>query len=133
MITHDTVHENPNLQSDEAVQVQAWLDEYSGSSVALADLLCDRHAADPQHVALRYTDASGGERTYTFAELRELSARFAGVLGSLSLVRGDRVATLLPQVSGAGNRSPCAVAAWGRPRAVVHRLRATGDQLPAGE
>jgi acetyl-CoA synthetase len=35
--------------------------------------------------------------TYSFREMRDRSARFAGVLRSLGVGRGDRVATLLPK------------------------------------
>src|SRR4051812_7077551 len=95
MITHDTIRDHVDQQS--AAHVQSWLDEYGGPSIGLAHLLCDRHAADPTRVALRYESATGEERPYTFAELRDLSARFAGVLAGLGVARGDRVATLLPK------------------------------------
>jgi acetyl-CoA synthetase len=83
--------------SEDEAKVRTWLAEYGGPEVVLAELLCDRHAADPKRIALRYEDAAGQERAYTFAELRDLSARCAGVLASLGVGRGDRVATLLPK------------------------------------
>ena len=82
-------------QEDIQGQVQAWLNEYDGANVPVAHLLCDRHAQDPDRVALRYEDANGKAATYTFTELRDLSAKCAGVLHSLGVAKGDRVATLL--------------------------------------
>ncbi len=45
-----------------------------------------------------WEDWQGTERRVTFGELQELSNRFAGVLESLGVERGDRVATLLPSL-----------------------------------
>ncbi len=84
-------------QEDIQGQIQAWLNEYDGANVAVAHLLCDRHAQEPDRVALRYEDATGKATTYTFTELRDLSAKCAGVLHSLGVAKGDRVATLLPK------------------------------------
>ncbi len=87
------------LSSPEDVQgqIQAWLKEYGDPNVAAAHLLCDRHTQEPDRVALRYEDPVGQTTTYTFAELRDLSAKCAGVLHSLGIGKGDRVATLLPK------------------------------------
>ena len=82
---------------DAQVQVQTWLKEYGGPDVAVAHLLCDRHAQEPDRVALMYEDAAGRATRYTFAELRDLSARCAGVLRALGVAKGVRVATLLPK------------------------------------
>jgi acetyl-CoA synthetase len=82
---------------DIQTQVQRWLSEYSGAGIAVAELLCDRHARMPERIALFYEDASGQEARITFAELRERSARFAGALQRLGVAKGDRVATLLPK------------------------------------
>ena len=78
-------------------QIAVWQAEHTGPAVALADLLCDRHAAPADRLALRDQDAAGTARTYSFAELRDHSARFASVLRSLGVAQGDRVATLLPK------------------------------------
>ncbi len=86
-----------NSEEDLQVQLKAWLTEYGGANVRLAELLCDRHAREPGRIALRYEDASGRQARYTFAELRNLSAQFAGVLHNLGVSRGDRVAVLLPR------------------------------------
>jgi acetyl-CoA synthetase len=79
------------------VQIRDWLAVYGGRAVAPAALLCDRHADDPSRLAARCVDAAGQETTLTFAELRDRSARFAGVLRDLGVGKGDRVATLLPK------------------------------------
>src|SRR5262249_49081216 len=76
-------------------QARAWLAEYGGPRVSAAPLLCDRHPAE--QVALVYEDAAGREERLTFGQLRERSARLAGVLRALGVGRGDRVATLLPK------------------------------------
>ncbi|MBA3474129.1 MAG: AMP-binding protein [Rubrobacter sp.] len=78
-------------------QVREWLSAYSGESVTVAELLCDRFAGDGEKVALYYEDGEGREEELTFARLRELSALFAGVLRELGVDKGDRVATLLPK------------------------------------
>jgi acetyl-CoA synthetase len=85
----------------DAARIDARLQElvsaYSGDSVAVADLLCDRFADDGEKVALFYEDDEGREEELTFARLRELSASFAGALRELGVDEGDRVATLLPK------------------------------------
>ena len=87
------------LSAPEAVQaqVQTWLKEYGHPEVAIAHLLCDRHAQAPDTVALVYEDAAEREARYTFPELRDLSAKWAGVLYGLGVTKRDRVATLLPK------------------------------------
>jgi acetyl-CoA synthetase len=101
MIAHSDLsrerHADAAVASDVEALVDGWLRDYGGPRIAVAHLLCDRHAADPRRIALRYEDAAGREETYTFAELRELSARFAGVLAGLGVIPGDRVATLVPK------------------------------------
>jgi acetyl-CoA synthetase len=59
--------------------------------------VCDRHAGDPQRIALIVEEENGSARRFTFHELRALSNRLANVLSAHGLVRGDRVAVLLPQ------------------------------------
>jgi acetyl-CoA synthetase len=78
-------------------QIHAWLAVYDRPAVNVASLLCDRHSVDRHRLALHYEDAAGWEAVLTFAELRDRSARFAGVLHELGVAAGDRVATLLPK------------------------------------
>src|SRR5262249_6189006 len=77
--------------------VRDWLAAYDRPAVNVAALICDRHAADSDRLALRYEDAAGQEIALTFTDLRDRSARFAGVLRDLGVAKGDRVATLLPK------------------------------------
>lgn len=58
---------------------------------------CDRYAT-PGRVALNWEGQGGECATYTFAQLKDLSARFANFLVSQGVQPGDRVAGLLPRV-----------------------------------
>lgn len=64
----------------------------------IAHEVCDRHASEPNRVAVFWVGKDGREERITFAELKELSNRFANVLRSLGVQEGDRVACLLPKV-----------------------------------
>lgn len=57
----------------------------------------DRHAADPKKVAIFYVSPDGREQKYTFREMKNLTSRFANVLRSLGVNKGDRVARMLPR------------------------------------
>ena len=59
--------------------------------------ICDRHAGIGDRTALHFENARGEERTFTFAELKRLSDRFANALAGLGIRRGDRVGIILPQ------------------------------------
>ncbi len=78
-------------------QLQTWLSTFDADTISVAGILCDQHAEDPQKTALLYEDALGNSARYTFAQLRDLSSRLAGVLKALGVTKGDRVATLLPK------------------------------------
>ncbi len=78
-------------------RVADWTATYGASDVSLADLLCDRHARNPHHVAAYFVDAAGKQEALTFAALRDRSAQFASVLRDLGVGKCDRVATLLPR------------------------------------
>jgi len=61
----------------------------------------DRHVAAGrgQQAALIYDSAMTGQtRSFTYAELTDLVARFAGVLASQGVVKGDRVILYMPMV-----------------------------------
>jgi propionyl-CoA synthetase len=61
----------------------------------------DRHvdAGRGDQAALIYdSPVTGTQRTYTYAQLRDEVARFAGVLAGLGVGRGDRVVVYLPMV-----------------------------------
>ena len=59
--------------------------------------VCDRHAGIGDRVAVHVENAQGVERTFTFADLKRLSDRFANALAGLGVRRGDRVGVILPQ------------------------------------
>ncbi len=58
---------------------------------------CDRHIA-PGKIALEWEDQSGQRASYTFEQLRDLSAQFAGFLTSQGIGAGDVVGGLLPRI-----------------------------------
>lgn len=61
----------------------------------------DRHIADGRadQAALIYdSPVTGTKRTYTYAELLDETARFAGVLRELGVSKGDRVVIYLPMI-----------------------------------
>jgi propionyl-CoA synthetase len=61
----------------------------------------DRHVADGrgEQAALIYdSPVTGSQRTYTYAELLDETARFAGVLRGLGVGKGDRVVIYLPMI-----------------------------------
>jgi propionyl-CoA synthetase len=61
----------------------------------------DRHVAagrGEQAALVHDSPVTGTTRTYSFAELRDEVARFAGVLAGLGVGRGDRVVIYLPMV-----------------------------------
>ena len=59
--------------------------------------VCDRHAGIGGRIAVYVENAQGVERTFTFADLKRLSDRFANALAGLGVRRGDRVGVILPQ------------------------------------
>ncbi len=74
----------------------AWLDGLPNGGLNIAHEAVDRHAARrPDHVALRFLAKQGVDRELTYAELAELSARFANVLDSLGVAAGERVFGLM--------------------------------------
>lgn len=70
----------------------------SGSLTALNACVecCDRHAL-PGRIALFWEGRDGQRESWTFAELQQRAAQFAGFLASQGLGPGDRVAGLLPR------------------------------------
>ncbi|MBP2232110.1 acetyl-CoA synthetase [Azospirillum agricola] len=60
--------------------------------------VCDRWAErEPDRLALIHKRRGGGVEEYRFADIRALSNRFANVLATHGVARGDRVGILLPQ------------------------------------
>ncbi len=58
---------------------------------------CDRHCGE-NRLALRYISTAGELQTFTFEDLRTMSARVANMLRAEGVVAGDVVAGLLPRV-----------------------------------
>ena len=94
-----------NLGSyEEAVRNFRWEDVekhftwYKTGKVNMAYEAIDRHVEEGRgnRTALLYSDATRDER-YTFADLARLSNRFANVLRSLGVKRGDRVFIYMPR------------------------------------
>ncbi len=98
---------------------------------------CDRHCGQ-NHVALRAVAADDTVQTFTFEQLRELSARAAGVFKAAGVGAGDVVAGLLPRTSdlvatilGAwrlGAVYQPLFTAFG-PKAIEHRLKTSRAKL----
>lgn len=57
----------------------------------------DRHAGDPNKIAIYYLSAAGREEKYTFCQMKQYTSQLANVLRSLGVQRGDRVARMLPR------------------------------------
>ncbi len=64
----------------------------------VAHEVCDRHADDPDAVALRYAGKDGERETLTFRDLAERSNAFANALEAAGVERGDRVFSYMPRV-----------------------------------
>ena len=67
------------------------------ASFNIAEACCDRWADGSGRLALLHLDAEGRTERITFDALRSAAARFANLLRSQGIGRGDRVAVLLPQ------------------------------------
>ena len=63
----------------------------------IAQAVCDRHADDPDRIALYWQDDKGDQHHCSFSQLRAYSNRFANALRALGVERGDRIAIVLPQ------------------------------------
>lgn len=100
---------------------------------------CDRHCGD-NRLALRFVSADGRLETFTFEDLRAMSARVANMLKAEGIVAGDVVAGLLPRVPeligfilGAwriGAVFQPLFTAFG-PKAIEHRLNTGSTKLVA--
>jgi acetyl-CoA synthetase len=98
---------------------------------------CDRHA-QPGRIALEWEDQHGAQETWTFAQLRDRAAQFAGFLKAQGIGPGDAVAGLLPRVPEllvtilgtwrAGAVYQPLFTAFG-PKAIEHRLKTSQAKL----
>src|SRR4051794_33547713 len=74
---------------------------FSGGTLNTCHNAVDRHVAAGrgEQAALIYdSPVTGAARTFTYAQLRDETARFAGVLADLGVGRGDRVVIYLPMI-----------------------------------
>ena len=67
-------------------QVQEWVLAYSGHSIAVADLLCDRFADDGEKVALFYEDDEGREEVADQNRLPAVALKHLARLVQIRLV-----------------------------------------------
>lgn len=72
-----------------------------GGGLNIAYEAVDRHAAGARagHVALRWLGAAGERRDVTYAELAALSSRYASLLRSLGVAKGDVVFVLCGRIA----------------------------------
>ena len=73
-----------------------------GADVNIARLAVDRHVANGrgEHTAFRFLSTSRARRDVSFAELARLTNRFANVLATLGVAKGDRVFVLCGRIPG---------------------------------
>ncbi len=97
----------PNLRDYASACAQfSWADARAalsglpGGGINIAYEAVDRHAAGSRatHVALRWLGQDGTRRDYTYADLRDLSSRFANVLRGLGCGPGSRVFVLAGRI-----------------------------------
>ena len=97
----------PNLREYEAERARfSWagaresLSGLPGGGLNIAFEAVDRHAAGGRaaHVALRWLGKDGTRQEYTYADLRDLSNRFANVLRGLGCGAGSRVFVLAGRI-----------------------------------
>jgi len=74
---------------------------FRGGTLNTCHNALDRHADNGRatQLALVYdSPVTGSKKSYTYAELRDETARFAGVLASLGIAKGDRVVIYMPMI-----------------------------------
>jgi len=63
----------------------------------IADAVCDRWANDENRIAITHQSLDGAATNFTFAAIRSNTNQLANLLGTLGLVKGDRVLVMLTQ------------------------------------
>jgi acetyl-CoA synthetase len=91
------------------------------------DVVDRQRAVDP---ALIFLDEQHREQRFSFGDIRRLSNRFANLLQARGLVRGDRIAILLPQTP---ETAVAHVAAWKAGLVSVPLFILFGEELEPGE
>ncbi|MDQ2836172.1 MAG: propionyl-CoA synthetase [Actinomycetota bacterium] len=77
---------------------------FAGGTMNTCFNALDRHVANGrgEQTALIYdSPVTGSQRSYTYTELTEVTAKFAGVLRALGVEQGDRVLIYLPMIAEA--------------------------------
>jgi acetyl-CoA synthetase len=90
------------IRKDPWAAARRALDGLPGGGLNIAHEAVDRHArgARARHAALRWLAANGAQRDFTFTELSILSNRFANLLHSLGIAKGDVVFVLCGRIPG---------------------------------
>jgi acetyl-CoA synthetase len=63
----------------------------------IAHAVCDRHAKDPDKIAMIHETESGKVETWTFRQIQQSANRLANALEGLGIQPGERVGIVLPQ------------------------------------
>jgi acetyl-CoA synthetase len=81
-------------------QVRAELTAAADGAINIGQVAIERHASGPraQRTAMRWLGADGSARDFTYAQLAAASSRFANVLGTLGIERGDVLFLLAPRI-----------------------------------
>ena len=90
-VSQTVAHEPGELSYELAVAEHRWT---VPERFNIAADVCDRHPREK--LAMVHEHFSGAVREVSWGELQDLSNRFANVLSSLGVARGDRVAVVLP-------------------------------------
>ncbi|MXP13208.1 acetate--CoA ligase [Altererythrobacter confluentis] len=79
---------------------RSWLDYLPGGALNIAHEAVDRHVAHGRghHEALRWLGKAGERRSYTYAELKTETDRFARLLANLGVGKGARIFAMLGRV-----------------------------------
>jgi len=88
----------PQIFDDSRLPFYRW---FPGATLNTCANALDRHVADGrgQQAALIYdSPVTGAKRTYTYSELLDQTARFAGALRALGVAKGDRVVIYMPMI-----------------------------------
>jgi acetyl-CoA synthetase len=105
--SHDGWKVAPNLRDYEAARAEfSWkgalleLDGLPSGGLNIAYEAVDRHAATARadHLAIRWLGKRGAVRDFTYSQLRVLTNRFANVLRTLEVGKGERVFVLTGRI-----------------------------------
>jgi len=97
----------PNLQDYAAVRAgftwdaaRSQLAGLPGGTLNIAHEAVGRHVGGPlaSRLALRWLGREGAVRDFTYADLDRVASRFANVLASLGVAKGDRVFVLAGRI-----------------------------------